>query len=371
MKKVGIITMHKVLNYGSALQAYALQEVIKSLEYEVELIDYIFPNDYHKSIRPKHSLLIKIVLFIIQLLCGFPEFKRRRIFSKFYEDFFSLSAKQYVSKEDIKTNPPVYDIYVTGSDQVWNSKYIGEDTTFMLSFIGSKAKISYSSSFVSDSIPDEYRELYKSCLSQYKSFAVREQNGSEILWNLLGRDSKVVLDPTLLLSVSHYEHLVAQSKIVFNEPYILAYILGYSFNPYPYVEEVINHLQSKLKQKVYLLCVSNTKMLFKSNSKRLQIVGPCEFVSLFKNASYVVTTSFHGTAFAINYLKPFYALVESNGDDRIVSLLDIMGLSSRALFNNSTLPEVVDFYYTEENIRKFESLRNSSLEYLKTALSNL
>lgn len=369
MKKVGIITMHKVRNYGSALQAYALQEVIRSMGYEVELIDYLFPNEYHKSLRPKESFFTKILLFLVQLFYCFPQVKRDKIFSNFYKKFFCLSPIQYKSKIEIDKNPPQYDIYVTGSDQVWNSKYIGNDTTFMLSFTNSKAKISYSSSFASEVVDVKYKELYANYLSNYSALAVREQNGRKIIREILNRDSSVVLDPTLLLSQKDYDKLSMQSNIEINEPYILAYILGYSFNPYPYIETLINHIQSKLKMKVYLLSVSNTKMLFKSNSKRLQKVGPCEFVSLFKNSSFVITTSFHGTAFAINYQKPFYSLIEKNKDDRLLSLLELLKLKDRALYNNSTLPEIISFKYTKEHINLLDSLKQDSFNYLRDSLS--
>ena len=126
--------MHKVLNYGSALQAYALQSVVEKMGFQCEIIDYLYPNAYHLSLRPHLPVWKRIVLWIIQFLYGFPERKRERKFRSFYRDFFHLSARQYRSKEEIAECPPRYDIYLTGSDQVWNPKYIGSDATFMLSF---------------------------------------------------------------------------------------------------------------------------------------------------------------------------------------------------------------------------------------------
>lgn len=371
MKKVGIITMHKVINYGSALQAYALQRTIEKLGYDCEIIDYIYPNEYHLSRYPKLPAWKSWILFIIQLLYGFPQKKRVKLFERFYKDYLKLSPVCYESREQLQDNPPCYDIYVTGSDQVWNPKYIGEDTNFMLSFVSDVPKIAYSASFATDSVPDKYRELYKNCLNEYSAISVREQKGVEIVQALSDKNTEVVLDPTLLLKADEYEDLAERSTIHIDEPYILAYILGYSFNPYPYVERLIKHIQRKTGYKVCLLNVSNVKMLFSHNTIRLQKVGPSEFVYLFKNASFVITTSFHGTAFSIIFNKPFYALVKKgNKDDRLMSLLQLLELKDRAIFLNSILPErMVEM--NDVFLSRLSIVRERSIEFLHNELGNV
>lgn len=373
MKTVGIITMHKVINYGSALQAYALQQVIEKLGYDCEIIDYVYPNEYHLSQYAKMPFWKSWILFIIQLLYGFPQKKRMKLFESFYSKFLKLSSVCYKSREQLQNHPPHYDIYVTGSDQVWNPKYIGGDTNFMLSFVSDVPKIAYSASFATDSISEKYKEMYKNCLNEYAAISVREQKGVEIVNSLLGRNAEVVLDPTLLLKAEEYETIAKESTIQINEPYILAYILGYSFNPYPYVEHLIKHIQKKLGYKVYLLNVSNVRMLFVRDTVRLQKVGPSEFVYLFKNASFVITTSFHGTAFSIIFNKPFYALVKKgNRDDRIMSLLQLLGLKDRAIFFNSALPQyIVGIENAEQLFSRLSVVREHSIEYLCSELRNV
>ena len=200
MKKVGIITMHKVVNYGSALQAYALQRVIEKLGYDCEIIDYVYPNEYHLSQYPKLPAWKSWVLFLIQMLYGFPQKKRIKLFERFYKDYLKLSPVCYKSREQLQGNPPHYDIYVTGSDQVWNPKSIVEDTSFMLSFVRNDVhKISYAASFATDSIPDRFRGLYKAYLDMYSAISVREKNGIEIIRNLIEKKSELVLYPTILL----------------------------------------------------------------------------------------------------------------------------------------------------------------------------
>lgn len=359
--------MHKVVNYGSALQAYALQTVVEKMGFRCELIDYLYPNSYHLSLRPHLPVWKRIVLWVIQLLYGFPEQKRENKFRSFYCDFFHLSAKQYRSKEEIAECPPRYDIYLTGSDQVWNPKYIGCDTTFMLSFVqGDAPKMSYSSSFATDSISCRYTDLYRDCLKSYSSISVRERGGLEIIRALTGQEAEIVLDPTMLLSAEEYDLIAGRSRIQVDEPYVLAYILGYSFNPYPYVEELIRYVRKKMGCKVYLLNVSNVKMLFEKDTRRLQDVGPAEFVYLFRHATFVITTSFHGTAFSINFQKPFYSLLSrGNHDDRLASLLSLCGLSDRAIYMGQEFPAVINVESSNASVEKLQRLRKKSLEFLR------
>lgn len=372
MKKVGIITMHKVINYGSALQAYALQRVIEKLGYDCEIIDYIYPNEYHLSQYPKLPAWKSWILFMIQFLYGFPQKKRIKLFERFYKEYLKLSPVCYRTREQLHDNPSHYDIYVTGSDQVWNPKYIIGDTSFMLSFVSNVPKISYSASFATDVIPEEYQKMYRHFLMKYSAISVRERKGVEIVKELTGKNAEVVLDPTLLLKAEEYEDIAEKSTIHIDEPYILAYILGYSFNPYPYVEHLIKHVQRKTGYKVCLLNVSNMKMLFSYNTLRLKRVGPSEFVYLFKNALFVITTSFHGTAFSVIFNKPFYALVvDGNKDDRLTNLLQLLGLKERAIYLNSALPEnILQMDGKKQYSSRLSDLREHSISFLRNELKN-
>ena len=123
--------MHGVVNCGSALQAYALQHVIQEMGYDAEIIDYVFPNKYHKSFNKLNSIKGYARAIYGHVL----NFWNKKNFRRFYDKFFVLSEKTYRSKEELSTNTPVYDIYVSGSDQVWNHKSIRFDTSFMLSWV--------------------------------------------------------------------------------------------------------------------------------------------------------------------------------------------------------------------------------------------
>lgn len=120
MKKVGLLTMHRVFNYGSILQAYATQTIIESLGFICDVIDYQYPNKIHKCGKFD---IHQFIGFLLQLKQGFPELRRRKKFRRFYKKYFHLT-RYYPTKESLERNPPIEDVYIVGSDQTWNTRHI-------------------------------------------------------------------------------------------------------------------------------------------------------------------------------------------------------------------------------------------------------
>ena len=319
--KIGIMTMHRVLNFGSALQAYALQEKLRQKGWKNELIDYIFPEPQKKSFSFR-GLLFDVVVFLRNALIGFPTEKKKRRFSSFRKKYFVVSPKEY-NHNSISQEPPIYDIYLTGSDQVWSPRHVKGNTDFMFSFAPDGSRIvSYAASFAVESIPQEFRNQYSKALSRYSNITVREAFGCDIVRQLTGKQSKTVCDPTLLLNKQEWDVLADNSRSKEKEPYILVYILTYMYNPYPEVDNIIKKVQKEPGYKVIYLN-GRTQDFGKPNSKIIKDSGPCEFLDLIRNAKFIITTSFHGVAFACIYGIPFYGIVadkEQQGD-RIHSLL--------------------------------------------------
>ena len=325
MKKIGIITMHKVLNYGSALQAYALQRKLQELGCESELIDYIYPKPVKKKVTLK-SILHNIIVWCRNAIIGFPTEKKKRKFHEFYDKNFILSEKVY-DEDSIKANPPQYDMYITGSDQVWNPRFAGSDVNFMLAFApDDKPKVSFASSFATDVIGEDKKALYAKYLSRYNAISVRESSGVSIVKELTGKDAVVCCDPTLLLTKEEWGKLVEQSELDIKYKYILVYVLSYMYNPYPYINNIIDSVRKTLGLKVIYL-VGRKEDAFKPNSTLIKSAGPADFAYLFKNAEFVITTSFHGTAFSLINDKPLLGVVDKNSDhdSRIQSLLKAAG----------------------------------------------
>ncbi len=366
MKTIGIITMHKVLNYGSALQAWATQEYLNKIGFQATLIDYIYPNKEH--LKNKIPIWLKIIRFIKNLKEGFPLEKKKKRFNSFWDKNYQLS-QLYETKEKLHSTPPVYDLYLVGSDQVWNYDYIKDDTSFFLSFVRQGEKMSYASSFSKNVLSNENKQKLKFLLKDFKALSVRESNGVKIIDELFPNKCYLSLDPTLLLNKEDYTPLIKQSQIAIKESFILVYILNYAFNPYPYATKFIEKAAKDTGFKVVCLDFSSRQNLKVKNMVHLHdSVGPCEFLWLFANASLIITTSFHGTAFAINFEKPFYSIVnnENSGDDRMKSLIEQCEVTDRMI----RIEEMIDNINTKinkESIRqKLNILRKDSYDYLRT-----
>ena len=196
---------------------------------------------------------------------------------------------------------------------------------------------------------------------------MREKNAQIVVKELIGRDVPLCLDPTLLLDKENYNHMIEESKVKIKGDYILVYVLKYAFNPYPYTTRFI---ETGLK----LVCIdfSAKEYLKLSNCLHLHdAVGPSDFLWLLGHAKLIVTNSFHGTAFAINFCVPFFSIVnnENTGDDRIVSLIQQVGAESRLVKKDSTMPHFssdIDWGKIQSNLNK---LREKSLDYLKKSIS--
>lgn len=367
MKKVGIITMHRVKNCGSILQAYALQRKILELGYECEIIDYVYPNKEHllylNKLNPSKKTLKNILLNRIYFLLTA---ERNHKLAKFLKKNLILSKMKYKSQKSIKNNPPFYDFYCTGSDQVWNSRFNCNDDVFYMSFCKSPSDIfSYASSSTVKDCADENNLKY---LCKYKNISVREKSSRDELQKHFDNEVQINLDPTLLIDGTSWATLLSSKKRIIKRPYVLFYILTYSFNPYPDIENLISEIieQTKLYP-VFLF--GSVKKTIKFGAKNILNAGPKEFFNLINNAELVITSSFHGTCFSILQNKNFYSLVDSvqnNSDERITSLLSDLGLKSRILEKKEKFKiknsGTIDYAPTNEKLSK---LRNESVDYLR------
>lgn len=374
IKTVGIITMHKVPNIGSALQAYALQKIVSDFGYNCELIDYIYPNNYHKQFNSNKAKWYTIFKSLIPSRFFSSSARDNKLLKQFWESHFKLSRK-YKTKEELQRNPPLYDIYLTGSDQVWNPRFVKGDTSFLLSFASESAKkIAYSASFACAEIDDEYAPTYKKLLSKYSYISVRETSGQNIVKNLTGKDVPVTLDPTLLLTPEQWDTICATAnKIYGNEEYIFAYVLDYAVNCTHYIYELIKYIKKETNCRViYIDQKGELPKELNGAVERPYAVTPADFVSLFKNAKLVITSSFHGTAFAANFGVPLYSIIsnETEKDSRQLSLLTELGISNRAIPVNTPFDKIENDWDDEKLQLNLTKLREVSRKYLLDALQN-
>ena len=383
MRTVGIITTYRQANFGSVLQAYALQIVIDKMGYISQVIDYKYPNSYHfehglNSIKPKpKTCKYKLKRFVKDTLevLGLRKVSKMRMLNRFINKEMNCT-RRYLSYDDLHKNPPHFDIYVSGSDQIWNPNTMFGDMSYFYDFAPDGSKIiSYSSSFSCDLVPDKYIDQYKHYLSRYAAISVREKNGVKLVEELTGRkDAKLVLDPTLLLDKNEWMKLVQKSrKLRTPKKYILCYMLAYTYDPNEKMKELLKFVQKKYN--LPIVSLSPIKDWDGGEFIRIehhQSIGNYEFLCLFADAEIIITSSFHGTAFSLNFGKPFLTLQngKSNADDRISSLLYNIGLQSQLIKTNTVLNDDVSPYYdyNEEQLQ-LNSKRNESIAFLESNLN--
>ena len=373
MKSIGIITIHKINNYGSVLQAYALQKACEELGFNVEVIDYNYPNVFHAANKyvnsvdsqPNEPRWLK-ALYSLELL------KQHKGIKNFVAKYEHLSSKQYGHPSELIGDIPHYDIYITGSDQLWNPRHCNGDPAFLLHFAPDNAlKISYAASIGVNSIPEDLKLQYKELLSRYAFISVRENSGAQVVWEVAGKKAAVVLDPTLLLNKDQWNQ-IAVPKRQFKKKYILCYFLNYTFNAFPYVDQLADYMQQETGYEIVRVARPPHKLGLSHTHYRIG-ASPEEFLALVRDAEMVLTTSFHGTAFAVNYGKPVFTVVQDRNasDSRQVSLMCNLGLEDQILSITDSMPDRSRFTYdvlTEQ--KRLEALRQQSKIYLKQALKN-
>ena len=210
--------------------------------------------------------------------------------------------------------------------------------------------------------------IVKGPISKYLKISVREKSGIFIVHELVNKNAELVCDPTLLLDKEEWRILAKESCIRLNEKYILVYILDYAYDPYPHIYSRIEEIQQKIKLPIVVL--SGRKQNFLKNAKFINVVGPCEFLSLFMNASFIITNSFHGTAFALIFEKHFVSVIKdrTNEDSRILSLLIRVKREHNSVVYNQKIDLTNDSFCNESTI-ELDDFRSSSIQYLQKELS--
>lgn len=301
-----IITFQRAINFGAALQSYALQEFIKKQNYNAGIYDYIKPVTIGINATLKGKVKKILTKFTRDKKAKSREVQK---YAEFREKYFNLNL-------DIKSR-----IFVTGSDQVWNLNS-SMDSMFFLQFLDeSVCKISYAASMAKTDIPNDRKDLVKKYLKTFDAISVREEGIKESLTPLCDKDISVNVDPTLLHDKTFYRNIASPVDGI-PEKYILAYILHIPKNG----NKLIKWLRRETGLPVVLLDSSGAVGMVIKNNMVVRDAGPQEFVYLFDNAECVVTTSFHGTCFSLIFEKEFYSVVNPDSPSRISNLLKKVGI---------------------------------------------
>ena len=365
-KKIGILTINDYNNYGNRLQNYAVQEVLKSLGFQVETL----VNTQRKATTTKNGVIEK---FNRMKKMNFSEIgktiyyrmNRRDIESSTKEriEKFQKFTKNYIYEnkvlisEDINTK---YDYFVVGSDQVWNPNFRHGSPIDFLRFASRNKRIAYAPSFGVNSIPDEFVEDYRLWLAEFNGLSVREEAGAKIIKDLTGRDAKVLVDPTLMLSKEEWLGLSRQGLNKPSHKYLLTYFLG----------DITNETKKRIKQIASLNNLEIVRMADIKDKKGYS-ADPSEFIDYINSAAIFLTDSFHGCVFSILLEKPFVVFDRVDKtpsmNSRIDTLLSTFNLKMRKSENLMLNNDIFNIDYSHV-ASILESERNKAFEYLKQAL---
>ncbi len=319
--KIAVITMHAARNYGAVLQTYALQKYLEYKGAQVEIIDYRRRNQkfvgylFNVNGKFRNSKLMSI-LFIIKSFI--PKLCTSILFSQFLKRKINLSPKVRVS-DNIQDRVNA-DIYCTGSDQVWNPlANLGYDSMYFLK--DATPKVSYAASIGLHDLDAKYQAQLKDYLASYRVISVREQSSIPILEHL-GIKCECVLDPSLLLDKSEWDNFATFSCNV-PQKYLLVYYFGNAVSIMRLAEQIAKNRGLRIVR------VSVGFESYKEDDVVFRYPSPEFFIGLFSKAAFILTNSFHGTAFAINYGIDFLVYPTTEHNARFDSILDMFDLQCR------------------------------------------
>lgn len=365
MKKIGIVTITSSrvnsYNYGNILQNYALTKYLESLGFYVETVYYsstVPEFTLNKQIEKKDRNIIQFIDDVHRIVTRkiynkklIKKTKEREwLFNDFINNYIIYTSETFTENSDLRKLNSNYDYFVTGSDQVWNPYYEGSNEYFYLGFADKNKRITYAPSFGVGMIPNEMKEKMKVWLRQIPKISIRESEGKDILSSVFGIEAELVVDPVFLLDKNQWLKIARKSDI--DRKYFVVYILG--------KKTIETKKYIKRLEKMYRLKAVD---LYTRDDPKSMFCGPGEFINLIANAEFVVTDSFHGTAFSIIFERPM-VIVDRNASNknstykmggRINNILHLAGLNGRY---------IDDVINEKQNLLKEYSVVGSELDFL-------
>lgn len=373
MESIGIITYHAAHNYGSVLQAFATEKIVSKFAEKVEIINYRMPTqkDFYSLYRTSNG----IKSFVADIL-KFPMHNKRKKRSEAFERFICdhlILSKECTLPSDVYSMWDKYGVIISGSDQIWNIhskelKMAPRDYIYPYLLRGYHGKrISYASS-IANMTSEEIDDILTD-LKNFQHISMRETTSAKLIEKKLSRCVQSVLDPTLLLSGDDWrcEYNLPDPK----EEYILFYSLGNN--------KVLSSSIAVLKELSKRLCcpvkVIMPFAITYANQDTIEFhpeYGPLDFLNAINNAKLIVTDSYHGTVFSINFEKAFYSICLAGGSEyRKTDLLKRLGMEDRAISNIQELKHmnISSPNYCVVN-KRIERLRKESISYIENSLNN-
>lgn len=360
------ITCHDVYNVGASLQAFALMRYLSDLGHDVEIIDYK-PDylsghfDIFKVNNPRYrgNLALSTAYVLGHMPAKISRMSSKKAFDSFRERYLHLTEDKFESNEDLKRKSPLADVFIVGSDQVWNTSFQnGKDPAFYLDFVkGDAVKASYAASFATETIEDQYIEILNKWLGMLDYISVRETSGLDILRKTGISNGVQVLDPVFLLDSKSWNEMADQRNLGENCVFL------YDMDRNKMMADITKTMAFKNNLKI---C-----SVFKSPCVRKPIerMGPLEFLGYLKNASFVISNSFHATAFSLMFQKEFVVVNRKEKiNTRMRDFLALLGLSDRLVSEVNDIERLAPIDYKEVS-KVIKEKTELSKEYLNRVLA--
>jgi hypothetical protein len=346
MKKIGVLTFHDGINHGAYMQAFSTYRFLLENGFDTEIIHY--KNRTHFKNELKVFLLTKNPIRLIQNLRKIQAFK--------YDQKKMNLSKLKMNSSEIANE---YDTIIIGSDIVWNYKdrFLGNDPIYFGEGLKPNRLISYAPSFGDVDLTDVKPDFVVSGIKKFNIISVRDKNSANIVESITGNRPQVVLDPTFLIDSKPYEKIGKVS----DTDYLLVY--AYQLRP----KEIESAIEFARTNSLRIISVGYPNRWADENVVAL---GPFEWLSYFRNAKFVLTSTFHGTIFSIKYKRNFVTSMNSNNKNKTLSLINKLGLQKRFVENtslSSIFSKEIDYKKINENL---STLIQKSQQFLLNALNN-
>ncbi len=367
---MALITYHSAYNFGSVLQAYAMEKIISRVGHEVKIINYRIP------FQKKYYGLLGYgsgIRGIVKKFMMLQDVMLRKERAHKYEVFIqNLSLTNEVnSPSSLEDYAKEFDVYISGSDQIWNlhsNEFIKSGIEYMMPYLLSftdKKKISYASSLVN--MTDEELGLIKKELEKFEYISCREKEASQRIEELIHKKVNTVLDPTLLVDCKDWENMIDTPNDYRD------YVFYYSLKDFKSIKKDLK-LLAKLTENKRLTVVAVTPLIPRIRMRGVINVintGPKDFLRLVRFSKYVITDSYHGVLFSIIFKKDFYYINNPDGDKGVRAnyILSELNFKNRSLQNigGINLDSRVDFNNSDY---KLSILRTKSIEYINRSLDD-
>ncbi len=351
--RIGILTFHRAVNYGAVLQAYALNKSIKDMGHDCDIIDY--KCDKIENVVSPFAGFRNGDNWIKSFIQMFFRIRKNKAFNSFIKKYISLSEEEYTSNDIAKADNK-YDCFFSGSDQVWNYACTDGDEAYFLDFVSDgKKKNAYAASFGFEKRPDYDKFDYEKLLDDFSGISVREESGKTLIKEFAGKDCRVVVDPTLLLSAKEWETVVGERPM--KEDYIFVYNIREPKDLLNYAEQLSKKTGCKI-------------INAKKSAEFFAKCSPADFLAWIYYSKYFVTNSFHGTVFSILFKKKF-AIELDNGksvNNRSKELLELVGITDRELDMNNIMYVENDIDYTQA-ARVLEEQKKAAIGFITECIA--